>query len=210
MERMPWERRERSGEKRPPQKKSLYPEKELEALGLDGLDSSEELSPTDEEDLEDMDWNDDWDSLKDVDCDDLENMDWDDWDDFKDININCKDNGKGMDDNTRVKIIPVNDKRIAAGKTIYLGEYNLSNGDKIRYDLLAEKGEGMQVFFAKDEHKDKVYWSVHNLRQPGEVLECTADFTIDCLEKSGTYKLFLSAVDGALEKVVGNIFIITR
>ncbi len=164
----------------------------------------------DEEDLEDMDWNDDWDSLKDVDCDDLENMDWDDWDDFKDININCKDNGKGMDDNTRIKIIPVNDKRIAAGKTIYLGEYNLSNGDKIRYDLLAEKGEGMQVFFAKDEHKDKVYWSVHNLRQPGEVLECTADFTIDCLEKSGTYKLFLSAVDGALEKVVGNIFIITR
>lgn len=154
-----------------------------------------------EEDLEDMDWNDDWDSVKDVDC-------GDDWDDFKDIN--CKDNWKDMEDNAGVKIIPVNYKRIGAGKTIYLGEYNLSDGDKIQYDILAKKGEGMQVFFAEDEHKDKVYWSVHNLRQPGEVLECMADFIIDKLEKSGTYKLFLSATDGALGQVEGNIFIITH
>ena len=41
-----------AGGKEAPQKKSLYPVKELEALGLDGSDSSEELSPTDEEDLE--------------------------------------------------------------------------------------------------------------------------------------------------------------
>lgn len=41
-------------------------------------------------------------------------------------------------------------------------------------------------------------------------MECTADFTIDGLEKSGTYKLFLLAADGALGKVEGNIFIITH
>ena len=68
----------------------------------------------------------------------------------------------------------------------------------------------MQIFFAQDKHKDKVYWSVHNLRQPEEALECTADFTVDKLEKSGIYKLFLSAADGALGKVEGNIFIITH
>ena len=45
------EKREERG-KEAPKKKSLYPVKELEALGLDGSDSSEELSPTDEEDLE--------------------------------------------------------------------------------------------------------------------------------------------------------------
>lgn len=130
--------------------------------------------------------------LEDTDCDN-------DWEDLEDT-----------DDNSKVKIIPVNYKRIAAGKTIYLGEYNLSDGDKIRYDILAEKGEGMQIFFAQDKHKDKVYWSVHNLRQPEEALECTADFTVDKLEKSGIYKLFLSAADGALGKVEGNIFIITH
>lgn len=155
-----------------------------------------------EEDLEDTDC-DDWEDLEDMDCDDwedLEDMDCDnDWEDLEDT-----------DDNSKVKIIPVNYKRIAAGKTIYLGEYNLSDGDKIRYDILAEKGEGMQVFFAQDEHKDKVYWSVHNLRQPEEALKCTADFTVDKLEKSGIYKLFLSAADGALGKVEGNIFIITQ
>jgi hypothetical protein len=47
----PGEKREERG-KETPKKKSLYPVKELEALGLDGSDSSEELSPTDEEDLE--------------------------------------------------------------------------------------------------------------------------------------------------------------
>ena len=107
----------------------------------------------------------------------------------------------------KLKIIPVNFKTVAAGKTILLGEYKLSKGDKIRYDVFAKTGKGMQVFFAKDKNEDVVYWSVRNMRQPGEALNCTADFTVQRPAEPGTYKLYLKAADGALGDVKGSISI---
>ena len=108
-------------------------------------------------------------------------------------------------DDAGVEIIPVDLKTVGAGKTVFLGEYTLSEGDKIRYDISAETGSGMQVFFAEDEQKDAVYWSVHNLRQQGEPLKCTADFTVKPPAKPGKYKLFIRAADGALGNVKGSI-----
>lgn len=103
--------------------------------------------------------------------------------------------------------IPVDLKTLAAGETVFLGEYTLSLGDQICYDISAEAGKGMQVYFAKDEQKNVVYWSVHNLRQKGEPLEISADFTVKAPAEPGRYKLYLKASDGALGDVKGNVFI---
>ena len=54
------------------------------------------------------------------------------------------------------------------------------------------------------------YWSVNNLRQPGEPLECIADFTVGPLAtKPGTYQLYLQAPDGALGNVRGSVSIVS-
>ena len=111
------------------------------------------------------------------------------------------------DDTTDVELIPVGFKTVAAGETIFLGKYTLSEGDDILYDISAKTGNRMKVFFAKDGQKDVVYWSVHNLRQPGEPLKCAAEFTVGPPAKPGTYQLYLQATDGALGNVKGSISI---
>ena len=112
------------------------------------------------------------------------------------------------DDDIDLKIIPVSFKTIAAGETIFLGEYTLSEGDKILYDISAETGNRMQVFFAKDQQKDVVYWSVDNLRQPDEPLKCMADFTVGPpAAEPGTYRLYLRAPEGPLGTVRGSVSI---
>ena len=114
------------------------------------------------------------------------------------------------DDKTGVEIIPVDFKTVAAGETIFLGEYTLSDGDEILYDISAKTGNRMKVFFAKDKQEDVAYWSVNNLRQPGEPLECIADFTVGPpATKPGTYKLYLQAPDGTLGTVRGSVSIVS-
>ena len=114
------------------------------------------------------------------------------------------------DDKTGVEIIPVDFKTVAAGETIFLGEYTLSDGDEILYDISAKTGNRMKVFFAKDEQKNVSYWSVNDLRQPGEPLECIADFTVGPpATKPGTYKLYLQAPDGTLGTVRGSVSIVS-
>ena len=112
------------------------------------------------------------------------------------------------DDNTGMEIIPVDFKTVAAEETIFLGEYTLSDGDEILYDLSAKTGNRMVVFFAKDGQSDVSYWSVNNLRQPGEPLECIADFTVGP-SMAGTYRLYIQAPDGALGNVKGSISIVS-
>ena len=43
------------------------------------------------------------------------------------------------DDKTGVAIIPVDFKAVAAGETVFLGEYTLSDGDEILYDISAKQ-----------------------------------------------------------------------
>ena len=114
------------------------------------------------------------------------------------------------DDKTGVEIIPVDFKTVAAGETIFLGEYTLSDGDEILYDISAKTGNRMKAFFAKDNQEDVAYWSVNNLRQPGEPLECIADFTVGPPATTpGTYKLYLQAPDGTLGTVRGSVSIVS-
>ncbi|MCI9570710.1 MAG: hypothetical protein HFG14_12745 [Lachnospiraceae bacterium] len=105
-------------------------------------------------------------------------------------------------------MIPVNFTTVAAGETILLGKYTLSDRDEIEYGIVAETGNKIKVFFAKDEQKNTVYWSVNHLPQPGEPLECIADFTVGPpASKPGTYKLYLQAPDEALGNVRGSVSI---
>ena len=107
------------------------------------------------------------------------------------------------------QVVPVNYETMADGEIVWLGEYTLSKGDRIWYDVSAETGNGLQVGFAKpgDTDLNTTYCSVKNLRQKGETLECTASFTFGSPVKPGTYKLFLRATDGALGNVKGSISI---
>ena len=107
------------------------------------------------------------------------------------------------------QIIPVNYETMADGEIIWLGEYTLSEGDRIWYAVSAETGNGLQVGFAKpgDADLNTTYYSVANLRQEGDTLKCTSSFTFRSPVKPGTYKLFLRATDGALGNVKGSISI---
>ncbi len=115
----------------------------------------------------------------------------------------------GLVNQSDVEIIPAVFETVAAGETISLGEYTLSSGDEILYDISAKTGNRMNVFFAKDGQEDVAYWSVNNLRQPGEPLECIADFTVGPpAAKPETYQLYLQAPDGALGTVRGSVSIV--
>lgn len=108
-----------------------------------------------------------------------------------------------------LEMIPISLKTVAAGETIFLGEYTLSEGDQIWYDISAETGKRMQVFFTKAGQKEAAYWSVDNLRQPKEPLKCAADFTVGPpMTESGTYRLYLRAPDGVLGNVTGSVSIV--
>ena len=107
------------------------------------------------------------------------------------------------------QIVPVNYETISDGEIAWLGEYTLSEGDRIWYDVIAETGNGLQVGFAKpgDTGLSTTYYSVENLRQKGKPLKCTSSFTFGAPVKPGTYNLFLRATDGALENVKGSVSI---
>ena len=107
------------------------------------------------------------------------------------------------------RVIPVDLESVAEGRVVYLGEYTLSEGDRLWYAVRAETGNGMQVGFAEpgEESLETTYWTVENRRQEDEGLECIASFTLRPLAKPGTYKLFLRATDGDLGNVKGSISI---
>ncbi len=137
--------------------------------------------------------------------DDDDDDDYDDDEDYEDDDWQESAGGRVW----HPQLIPVDYETMADGEIIWLGEYTLSEGDRIWYYVLAETGNGLQVGFAEPEDTDlnTTYYSVTNLRQQGETLECNSSFTVGPPVKPGTYKLFLRATDGALGNVKGSISI---
>ena len=116
-----------------------------------------------------------------------------DWDDLEE---------GGMD-----VTIPVEQTRMQGGSWIYLGEYILSQGDRIHYDVTAETGGRMKIGFCGMEQspEDVTYYSISNKRTNGE-LRCAADFVFDGeAVKPGSYRLFLHAPEGDLGNLKGSI-----
>ena len=103
--------------------------------------------------------------------------------------------------------IPVGKTWMRGDSWRHLGEYTLSEGDRIQYDVTAETGERMTVCFGDMEHspEDVTYYSVSNKRTNGE-LRCAADFVFDGeAVKPGSYRLFLHAPEGDLGNLTGSI-----
>lgn len=107
------------------------------------------------------------------------------------------------------QLIPVDLEEVEDMGVVYLGEYTLSEGDRIWYAVTAETGKGMQIGFAEpdDESLDTTFFSVKNRRQEDGILECAASFTLRSPAQPGTYKLFLRATDGNLGNIRGSISI---
>ena len=55
------------------------------------------------------------------------------------------DSGEAPDGKANVETIPVDLETVAFGDTIKLGDYTLSDGDKIYYDISAESGNGIEI-----------------------------------------------------------------
>lgn len=103
--------------------------------------------------------------------------------------------------------IPIDKTSMWGDSWWHLGEYTLSEGDRIQYDVTAETGERMTVCFGDMEHspEDVTYYSVSNKRADGE-LRCAADFVFDGeAVKPGAYRLFLHAPEGDLGNLKGSI-----
>ena len=98
--------------------------------------------------------------------------------------------------------------RIAGGEFVWLGEYALCEGDRIRYDVAAGAGSCLQVAFAApgENPENTLYMSVKNRRQDGR-LDCTADFTLSSPVLPGCYRLCLRAPEGELRDVKGSIWL---
>ena len=107
------------------------------------------------------------------------------------------------------RLIPVNRESLSDGEIVWLGEYTLSEGDRIWYAVFAETGDGLQVGFARpgDEELEEVYYSMHSLRQEDGALECIEHNVFGPPAAPGTYELFIRATDGPLGNVTGSVSI---
>lgn len=103
--------------------------------------------------------------------------------------------------------IPVEETWMRGGSWMHLGEYLLSEGDRIHYDVTAETGGRMEIGFGGMEQspEEVIYYGVSNRRTEG-TLRCAADFVFDgTAVKPGVYRLFLHAPEGGLGNLTGSI-----
>lgn len=120
---------------------------------------------------------------------------------------NITDVDNGVSEN--IITVPVSSAAVKDGVFMWLGEYSLSYGDKIHYNVSAEAGRGLQVGFAApdDDPLNRSYYTVSNKRYDG-VLEAVSDFTFSQPVPQGKYRLFIRGTDGEdLTNVKGNITI---
>ena len=129
--------------------------------------------------------------LEDWDDDD----DWGDWDEPEPLSADEEN------------ALPVEIDSMKGGEIVWLGEYQLSHGDRVSYDLSADAGRGLEVGFAKpgDTSLNIRYFSVSNRRQGSEDLRCAAGFAMEEGVEPGRYALYVHATDGPLTDVTGKI-----
>lgn len=111
-------------------------------------------------------------------------------------------------ENDKEQIIPINFANIESNEAIWLGEYELSYGDHIQYDVSAEIGEEIQMGFvlAGGEMPNTLFYFVSRGRKDG-ILKCTENIIFSPPVKPGRYRLFLKAADGGLGNVSGKVVI---
>lgn len=121
--------------------------------------------------------------------------DWDDWFDSEPV--------EGTERQITVKY-----DRIPAGEYVWLGTFNMEEGDQVRYHVTAESGHTMETGFAKpgQDKPDVKYYCVSN---SGIEID-TGAMTWKSPAESGEYRLFLHAEGGDLTGVEGRVIITNK
>ena len=120
-----------------------------------------------------------------------------------------KDPEDGLKEDGPTVVVPVDWDSLRKNTWCWLGEFTLSEGDRIQYDVSAETGERMSIGFADLEHspEDVSYYTVSRARRENGVLRCGADFTVRGeTVKPGRYRLFLHAPED-LGNVQGSVIL---
>lgn len=115
----------------------------------------------------------------------------------------------GLDGDGPAVVVPVDWDSLRKNTWCWLGEFTLSEGDRIRYDVSAETGERMSIGFADMEHspEEVSYCTISRARRENGVLRCGADFTVRGeTVKPGRYRLFLHAPED-LGNVQGSVIL---
>lgn len=99
--------------------------------------------------------------------------------------------------------IPVHIKSIADSEYVWLGEYTLSAGDKIRYEIFTISGEHIAVGFTRSTRLTPTYFTSINNRTDG-LLTVSDGFDVSD-NFAGKYNLFIQACLGDLENISGTI-----
>ena len=118
----------------------------------------------------------------------------------------------GLDGDGTAVVLPVDWDSLRENTWCWLGEFTLSEGDRIQYDVSAETGDRMSIGFADMEHspEEVSYCTISRARRENGALRCGADFTVRGeTVKPGRYRLFLHAPEG-LGNVRGSVILDLR
>lgn len=93
--------------------------------------------------------------------------------------------------------IPVEAESVEKSAFHWIGEYDLSYGDKIRYNVSAETGSGLQVGLAApgNDSPDRTFYT-WSTQMNGGSLKVSASFIFSAPVEPGRYALFVRASNG--------------
>lgn len=121
----------------------------------------------------------------------------DDWDKDFDWDDGCEGD----------EIYAVELEKVEGGETVFLNTLQMKEGDQVRLDVAAERGECLSVGFVKPGKTGITCNTVTNYRQEDEELWASGTFTWGGNVEPGTYRLFVRAPEGDLQDVEGAVTI---
>lgn len=121
----------------------------------------------------------------------------DDWDKDFDWDDGCEGD----------EIYAVELEKVEGGETVFLNTLQMKEGDRVRLDVAAERGECLSVGFVKPGKTGITCNIVTNYRQEDEELWASGTFTWGGNVEPGTYRLFVRAPEGDLQDVEGAVTI---
>ena len=107
-------------------------------------------------------------------------------------------------------VVKVNAGGVGNGEYVWLGTFELEEGDVVYYDITAEKGERLSVGFANPGVKkpQATYMTITNRRTDGELEVKSGPMIWEDPLEPGEYSLFVHTKGGTLENVTGYVTIV--
>ena len=107
-------------------------------------------------------------------------------------------------------VVKVSIDSVSNGEYVWLGTFELDEGDMVYYDVTAEKGDRISVGFAKPgvEKPQTTYMTITNRRTDGELEVESGPMIWEAPLEPGEYSLFVHTKGGVLENVTGYVTIV--